>query len=155
MAKKKQKVTPINTSAYAERNFGVATQQKMDEARAASKASWAPDFSDPDVAWSKKPVGPKGETQAQLDAAAGAADVVKSINENYSGLGITSKIDPKTGMVVTTKGGNLLTNNAPGSAFSGLTDDPDKPEKKEISDATRDAFAALTDLFASYGLRKS
>ena len=152
MAKKKQKVTPIDTSAYAERNFGVATQQKMDEARAASKASWAPDFSDPDTAWSKKPVGPKGETQAQLDAAAGAADVVKSINENYSGLGITSKIDPKTGMVITTQDGKKITNNAPGSAFSGLTDEPDKPEKKEISDATRDAFAALRDLFASYGL---
>jgi hypothetical protein len=152
MAKKKQKVTPIDTSAYAQRNQGVAIQQKMDAARAASKASWAPDFSDPDVAWSQKPVGPKGETQAQLDAQAGAADVVKSINENYSNLGITSKIDPKTGMVITTQDGKKITNNAPGSAFSGLTDEPDKPEKKEISDATRDAFAALRDLFASYGL---
>jgi hypothetical protein len=152
MAKKKQKVTPIDTSAYAQRNQGVAIQQKMDAARAESKASWAPDFSDPDVAWSQKPVGPKGETQAQLDAQAGAADVVKSINENYSGLGITSKIDPKTGMVITTQDGKKITNNAPGSAFSGLTDEPDKPEKKEISDATRDAFAALRDLFASYGL---
>lgn len=149
MAKKKQKVTLIDTSAYAQRNQGVATQKLADEARAASKASWAPDYSDPDTAWSQKPVGPKGETQAQLDAQAGAADVVKSINENYSGLGITSKIDPKTGMVITTQNNKVITNNAPGSPFAPT---PNTPEKKEISDATRDAFAALTDLFASYGL---
>lgn len=116
----------------------------------ASKASWAPDYSDPDVAWSKKPVGPNGETQAQLDAAAGAADVVKSINENYSGIGITSKIDPKTGKVITTNNGVPITNNAPGSPFAPAVVTTDKP--KEISDATRDAFAMLQDLFASYGL---
>jgi hypothetical protein len=114
-------------------------------------AASQPALSDDDAYFRTK-VGTTGKTQGQLDAAAGAADVVKGINENYSGLGITSKIDPKTGMVVTTKGSNVLTNNAPGSPFSGLTDDPDKPEKKEISDATRDAFAALRDLFASYGL---
>jgi hypothetical protein len=114
-------------------------------------AASQPALSDDDAYFRTK-VGTTGKTQGQLDAAAGAADVVKSINENYSGLGITSKIDPKTGMVVTTNKGVQITNNAPGSPFSGLTDDPDKPEKKEISDATRDAFAALRDLFASYGL---
>jgi hypothetical protein len=133
-----------------------ATRAKMDAARAASKASWAPDFSDPDVAWSKKPVGPNGETQAQLDAAAGAADVAKSINENYGDLGISSKIDPNTGMVITTQNKKVITNNKPGSPFAGFVpgvgSGNDTPEKKEISDATRDAFAALTDLFASYGL---
>jgi hypothetical protein len=153
MAKKKQKVTLIDTSAYAQRNQGVATQKLVDEARAASKASWAPDYSDPDTAWSQKPVGPKGETQAQLDAQAGAADVVKSINESYDGLGISSKIDPKTGMVITTNKGIPISNTLPGSPLYGAnittTFDDDK---KEISDATRDAFAALTDLFASYGL---
>ena len=106
-----------------------------------------------DEAWARKKVGTTGKTQAQLDAAAGAADVVKMINESYSGLGITSKIDPKTGMVVTTKtDGTVLTNNPPGSPFAPAAPVEDKPEKKEISDATRDAFAALTDLFASYGL---
>jgi hypothetical protein len=114
-------------------------------------AASQPALSDDDAYFRTK-VGTTGKTQGQLDAAAGAADVVKGINENYSGLGITSKIDPKTGMVVTTNKGVQITNNAPGSPFSGLTDDPDKPEKKEISDATRDAFAALRDLFASYGL---
>jgi hypothetical protein len=106
-----------------------------------------------DEAWARKKVGTTGKTQAQLDAAAGAADVVKMINESYSGLGITSKIDPKTGMVVTTKtDGTVLTNNPPGSPFAPAAPVEDEPEKKEISDATRDAFAALTDLFASYGL---
>jgi hypothetical protein len=107
-----------------------------------------------DEAWARKKVGTTGKTQAQLDAAAGAADVVKMINESYSGLGISSKIDPKTGMVVTTQDGKRITNNPPpppgGGGDDGGDDEPDKP--KEISDATRDAFAALTDLFASYGL---
>ena len=108
-----------------------------------------------DDEYSRKKVGTTGKTQAQLDAAAGAANVVKSINESYSGLGITSKIDPKTGMVVTTKAdGTVLTNNPPGSPFSSVVETVDKPEKKEISDATRDAFAMLTDLFRSYGLEE-
>ncbi len=105
-----------------------------------------------DDEWSRKKVGTTGKTQAQLDAAAGAADVVKSINENYSGLGITSKIDPNTGKVITTQGNKVITNNAPGSPFAPVVSVEDKPEKKEISDATRDAFAMLTDLFSSYGL---
>jgi hypothetical protein len=105
-----------------------------------------------DDAWATQKVGTTGKTQAQLDAAAGAADVVKGINESYSGLGITSKIDPKTGMVVTTQGGNVLTNNTPDSPFTPPAAVVDKP--KEISDATRDAFAMLTDLFRSYGLEE-
>jgi hypothetical protein len=78
--------------------------------------------------------------------------VVKSINENYSGLGISSKIDPKTGMITTTQDGKKITNNPVFVHGVGGGGDDDEPEKKEISDATRDAFAALTDLFASYGL---
>lgn len=111
-----------------------------------------------DEAWARKKVGTTGKTQAQLDAAAGAADVVKSINESYSGFGISSKIDPKTGRVVTTKAdGTVLTLNPPGSPFAPVPDGSgdDKPDKpKEISDATRDAFAMLTDLFRSYGLEE-
>jgi hypothetical protein len=165
---KKQKSTPIDTSMYAQRNLGVAQQKLIDEAKAKPNTwDWAYQ-ADPatgyagtpiteDDIWAQKPVGPKGETQAQLDAAAGAADVVKGINESYSGLGISSKIDPKTGMVITTKDNKIITNNAPGSPFAGLVPGngvPDKPEKKEISDATRDAFAMLTDLFRSYGLEE-
>jgi hypothetical protein len=163
MAQKKQKSTPIDTSMYAQRNQGVAQQRLIDEAKAKPNTfDWAFQ-ADPaigyagtemtaDDIWAQKPVGPKGETQAQLDAAAGAADVAKSINENYSSLGIKSKVDPKTGMVVTTQNDKVITNNAPGSPFASVVPKDDKPEKKEISDATRDAFAALRDLFASYGL---
>lgn len=92
-----------------------------------------------------------GLTQAQIDTRAEAAGVASSINENYSGLGITSTFDPKTGKVTTTNKGVLITNTLPGSPFyTPPTKTEDKP--KEISDATRDAFAALKDLFASYGL---
>lgn len=109
----------------------------------------------PDDIYTTQKVGTTGKTQAQLDAAAGAAEVVKGINESYSGFGISSKIDPKTGRVVTTKtDGTVLTNNAPGSPFAPVAPTDDKPEKKEISDATRDAFAMLTDLFRSYGLEE-
>ena len=165
MAQRKQKSTPIDTSMYALRNQGIATQKLIDEAKAKPNTwDWAYQADaatgyvgteiTPDDVWAQKPVGPNGETQAQLDATAGAADVAKSINENYSGFGITSKVDPKTGMVITTNKGVQITNNAPGSPFSsfGSGSGNDKPEKKEISDATRDAFAVLKDLFASYGL---
>jgi hypothetical protein len=47
-------------------------------------------------------VGNTGKTQAQLDAAQNALDVARGITENYGGIGITSTVDPKTGMVVTT-----------------------------------------------------
>ena len=78
-------------------------------------------------------VGTTGKTQAQLDAAVGAADVAKSIG---------GTVDPKTGYVI--KPG---TKSAVDKNGDGIIDTP-----KEITDATRDAFAALTDLFASYGL---
>jgi hypothetical protein len=161
MAQRKQKSTPIDTSMYALRNQGIATQKLIDEAKAKPNTwDWAYQADaatgyvgteiTPDDVWAQKPVGPNGETQAQLDATAGAANVAKSINENYSGFGITSKVDPKTGMVVTTQNGKVITNTAPGSPLASKS--VDTPEKKEISDATRDAFAALRDLFASYGL---
>jgi hypothetical protein len=160
---KKQKSTPIDTSMYAQRNAGIATQKLIDDAKAkpntwdwAYQADPATGYTGTEITaddiWAQKPVGPNGETQAQLDAAAGAADVVKGINENYSGFGITSKIDPKTGRVITTQSGNVLTNTLPGSPLAPAAPIVSTPEKKEISDATRDAFAALKDLFASYGL---
>ena len=162
---KKQKSTPIDTSMYAQRNQGIATQKLIDDAKAKpNNFDWAFQ-ADPaigyagtemtaDDIWAQKPVGPKGETQAQLDAATGAADVVKGINESYSGLGISSKIDPKTGMVVTTQNGNVLSNTLPGSPLYGanITTSTTDTSKVNVSDATRDAFAMLTDLFRSYGL---
>jgi hypothetical protein len=48
-------------------------------------------------------VGDTGKTSFQLWAAANAADVASSINQNYSKFGISSVIDPVTGRVVTTK----------------------------------------------------
>lgn len=92
-----------------------------------------------------------GLTQAQIDTRAGAADVSASINAEYGGMGIKSTIDPKTGKITTTQNNKVITNNAPGTPFYvPPAKVEDKP--KEISDATRDAFAMLTDLFASYGL---
>lgn len=48
-------------------------------------------------------VGNTGKTSFQLWAAQNAADVAKSINQNYSQFGISSVIDPGTGRIVTTR----------------------------------------------------
>jgi hypothetical protein len=125
---------------YAQRNAGIATQKLIDDAKAkpntwdwAYQADPATGYTGTEITaddiWAQKPVGPNGDTQAQLDAAAGAKDVVNSINENYSGIGITSKIDPKTGKVITTQNGKVITNNAPGSPFATPTDTPDSQKK--------------------------
>jgi hypothetical protein len=53
-------------------------------------------------AYYTKKVGNTGKTQAQLDAAANAAEVAASINKSYGDIGITSVIDPVTGRIVTT-----------------------------------------------------
>lgn len=142
MAKKKQKSTPIDTSMYALRNQGIATQKLIDEAKAkpntwdwAFQASPGIDYAGEtptaDDIWALKPVEGSGktaaqnQTQAQIDAAAGAKTVATLIGGG---------VNPQTGYVQSTP----------------VDDTPDKP--KEISDATRDAFAMLTDLFRSYGL---
>jgi len=126
-----------------------STRAKMDAARAASKAGWS-EGNDP---YYTAIVPGTGLTQAQIDTRASAADVSASINAEYGGLGIKSTVDPKTGVVTTTQNNKVITNNAPGSPFAPVVTPVKKvDEPKEISDATRDAFAMLTDLFASYGL---
>jgi hypothetical protein len=126
-----------------------STRAKMDAARAASKAGWS-EGNDP---YYTAIVPGTGLTQAQIDTRASAADVSASINAEYGGLGIKSIVDPKTGVVTTTQNNKVITNNAPGSPFAPVVTPVKKvDEPKEISDATRDAFAMLTDLFASYGL---
>ena len=117
-------------------------------AAAASRASWTAD-ADP---YTTAIIGNTGKTQAQLDAAKGAADTATMINELYGTQGIKSKVDPVTGKVITTSPtGKKLGSDSP------IEDLPVKKvvediKPKEISDTTRDAFAMLTDLFASYGL---
>jgi hypothetical protein len=119
-------------------------------AAAASRASWAAD-ADP---YTTAIVGNTGKTQAQLDAAKGATDTATMINELYGPLGIKSKIDPKTGKVITTSSTGAIL-GSPTQTPIGTPNPivvPKKVEPKEISDATKDAFAMLTDLFNSYGL---
>lgn len=126
-----------------------STRAKMDTARAASKAGWS-EGNDP---YYTAIVPGTGLTQAQIDTRASAADVSASINAEYGGLGIKSTVDPKTGVVTTTQNNKVITNNAPGSPFAPIVTPVKKvDEPKEISDATRDAFAMLEDLFRSYGL---
>lgn len=84
-------------------------------------------------------VGTTGKTQAQLDAAAGAADVAKSIG---------GTVDPKTGYVV--KPGvvsqvDLNGDGMPDAGPLGLTTD-----KKTTAQV--DAIAAISALLSSYGL---
>ena len=126
----------------------IVTDRQMEQKLAAQAA---------DLAWSTVKVGTTGKTQAQLDAAAGAATAVADINA--LGNGITSTIDPTTGKVKTT--------SPTGTALGSDTPIVGKPvvvppvvpvvvpagkKPTEITDATKDAFAVLTDLFTSYGL---
>lgn len=101
-----------------------------------------------DDAYFGNKLGTSGLTQGQIDAQTNAISVAKSIggtviaNPNGPGLKVVAP---------STSGGGGGGNG--GGGGGGGNDTPDKPEKpKEISDATRDAFAMLTDLFSSYGL---
>jgi hypothetical protein len=138
---KKQKSTPVDTSMYAQRNQGIAQQKLIDEAKAKPNTwDWAfqaepsigyvGETPTADDTWALKPVEGSGktaaqnQTQAQIDATAGAKTTATLIGGG---------VNPQTGYVQPTP-----------------VEKEDKP--KEISDATRDAFAMLTDLFRSYGL---
>jgi hypothetical protein len=103
----KKKVTPIDTSAYAERNMGI----RAEAARLASEASWSETV--------EPLVGTTGKTQAQLDAEQGAIDTAKMINELYPNL--NSTIDPKTGYVLTT---DKTTGGYLGTGYRPPTDNP-------------------------------
>jgi hypothetical protein len=118
----------------------------------ASKASWT----EGQDAYTTAIVPGTGLTQAQIDTRESAAGVAASINESYSGLGIASTVDPKTGKITTTNKGVPITNTLPGSPLYGAnittTFGTADTSKVNVSDATRDAFAMLEDLFRSYGL---
>jgi hypothetical protein len=119
-------------------------------AAAASRASWTAD-ADP---YTTALVGNTGKTQAQLDVAQGAADTATMITDLYGSQGITSKVDPVTGKVITKSSTGAIL-GSPTQTPIGTPNPivvPKKVEPKEISDATKDAFAMLTDLFNSYGL---
>ena len=117
-------------------------------AAAASRASWAAD-ADP---YTTAIVGNTGKTQAQLDAAQGAADTAKMITDLYGSQGITSKVDPVTGKVITKSSTGAVLGSPTQTPIGTPNPVVPKVEPKEISDATKDAFAMLADLFASYGL---
>ena len=120
-------------------------------ARVAYEASKASRNEGQDPYYTAK-VGDTGLTQAQIDTRASAAGVAAGINESYSGLGITSTVDPNTGKITTTNKGVPITNTPVGSPLYGATFTGASTAKTVVSDSTRDAFAMLQDLFNSYGL---
>lgn len=101
-------------------------------------------------------VGTTGLTQAQIDTRASAVDVAKSINDNYSEFGITSKVDSTTGRVTTTKGTTVLTNTPPDSPLYVPPVVPKAKTPEELAEERlrMDAFAMLKDVFTSYGLEE-
>ena len=132
--------------------FAFAKAQERDKRLAAEAAEIA---ADPELTYSLSKVGNTGKTQAQLDVAKGASDTATMITDLYGSQGITSKVDPVTGKVIT--------KSSTGAVLGSPTQTPigtpnpivvakKVDEPKEISDATKDAFAMLTDLFNSYGL---
>ena len=133
--------------------FAFAKAQERDKRLAAEAAEIA---ADPELTYSLSKVGNTGKTQAQLDAAKGAADTATMITDLYGSQGITSTVDPVTGKVITKSStGKILgspTQTPIGTPNPIVPKVVPKVEPKEISDATKDAFAMLTDLFNSYGL---
>jgi hypothetical protein len=100
----------------------------------------------PEDAYYQTKIGNTGLTQAQIDTRKEAQGVSTMLNESFGADGIKSTFNPATGQITTTYNGAPISNNN----LSNQNQNQNKP--KEISDATRDAFAMLTDLFASYGL---
>jgi hypothetical protein len=75
-------------------------KEAADAAAATAAAKAAAALSAEDAYMTVK-VGNTGKTQAQLDAAANAANTATMINDLYGNIGITSKVDPVTGKVIT------------------------------------------------------
>jgi hypothetical protein len=142
----------VNTSDYATRNMGfqatgaIKTPQQVQAQVDAAAAEAADD------AYFRNKLGTTGLTQGQIDAQTNAIAVAKSIggtvipNPDGPGLKVVAPTAKKSS---DDDDDNPPPPPPPGSG-GGDDDEPDKP--KEISDATRDAFAALADLFTSYGL---
>ena len=127
-------------------------------------------------------VGSTGKTSFQLWAAQNATDVASSINKNYSQFGISSTIDPLTGMITTTKATTnpstsvvttdpkKITNNVTDPAVLSLIQSLQSQianltsannsaaalaaaEKKAAAETTRkNAIEVLTERFKRYGL---
>jgi hypothetical protein len=87
----------IPLTAAEVRGMNYAAQAKAAADKAAKDAAQAEE----DAYYTKK-VGNTGKTQAQLDALENAKKTASQITESYGSIGITSTVDPKTGMVVTT-----------------------------------------------------
>lgn len=134
-------LSPPKTPALTDAQYD---RKKTAEA-AAAKAAAIPTQAQIDNTWATTKVGTTGKTQAQLDAAAGAAKTAEVINA--SGDGITSVVTP-TGIVKTKDAdGNPIGSDHP-------IDEIVTPKKPEISAETRDAFELLKLLFRSYDLEE-
>ena len=87
-------------------------------------------------------VGNTGKTQAQLDAAKGAADTATMINEQYGALGIKSVVDPKTGRVITDNSGMAKVAADKAAAAAKLIADAKTAAEVAAAKAAAEAAAA-------------
>ena len=86
-----------------------------------------------------------GKTQAQLDALDNAIKTASQITESYSGIGITSTVDPKTGKVVTTNtsAAKIAADKAAAEAAAKAAQDAAiKAAQEAAAKAERDRIAA-------------
>ena len=86
-----------------------------------------------------------GKTQAQLDALDNAIKTASQITESYSGMGITSTVDPKTGKVVTTNtsAAKIAADKAAAEAAAKAAQDAAiKAAQEAAAKAERDRIAA-------------
>ena len=140
-------------------------QRKIQEARAAqlaaspeslaaadaSRASWAAD-ADP---YTTALVGNTGKTQAQLDAAEGATNTAKMINDLYGPIGITSTVDPKTGKVITKSPTGAILGDPNQTPIKGVNPIvPVVPVVPSVVDNIKNnpAYAALLAAMSAYGI---
>ena len=127
-----------------------------EQTKAQAMRAAAPTAATDDSYYTKK--DSRGKTQAQRDAFQNALNTAAMIRETSKTK--SAYVDPNTGKVVLMNKGSRVdgTGSDDGSNVEGTdgstTSTTTANQPKEISDATRDAFAMLTDLFRSYGLEE-
>jgi hypothetical protein len=137
-------------------------QRKIQEARAAQLASSPESLAAADASRASRAadadpyttalVGNTGKTQAQLDAAEGATNTAKMINDLYGPIGITSTVDPKTGKVITKSPTGKILGDPNQTPIGGPN--PIVPVVPKIVDDIKNnpAYAALLAAMSAYGI---
>jgi hypothetical protein len=140
-----QKKARLAAAATAAKQKAAAEAKFQADKAAAKKARLAEEAAaiaaNPDDTYAFTKVGTTGKTQAQLDAAANATAVAKSIG---------GTVDPKTGYVIPKDAADVAADAAAAKAAYDAAQLA-AAKKAEEEAAKRDAFALVQDTMRSYG----